>query len=112
MACRLLNLHTHPLHIDLRGGETLRLAPNQTSRALLEELLYENQHLRDWEAAGWVVRLPARLAEAQQESQAATPPEETEEHAHEPEDEQPEEGESEEHPHTRAPKRRSRRPHR
>jgi|KBSSwiStaDraftv2_1062776.scaffolds.fasta_scaffold3699011_1 hypothetical protein len=65
MACRLVNLHKFPLSIDLRGGETLVLAPGQTSRALLEESLYHNQHLPGWEAAGWVARLPAKFADTQ-----------------------------------------------
>jgi len=89
MAVRLFNRHTHPLHVDLRGGETLPLAPGETSRALLEELLYDNQHLPQWEAAGWIVRLPARFAEAQPPPQPeAKPPEE-------PEDEASEEAEGE-----------------
>lgn len=91
MACRLFNLHKHPLHIDLRGGETLILAPGETSRALLEELLYDNQHLRAWEAAGWVARLPARFAETQPPPpEAAAPAEEADEDTDtetEPEDE-------------------------
>ena len=82
MACRLFNRHKHPLYIDLRGGETLALAPGETSRALLEELLYDNQHLPQWEAAGWIVRLPARFAETQgpaPEAEAEAPAEEAEE---------------------------------
>lgn len=71
MACRLVNLHKHPLRIDLRGGETLVLQPGQTSPTLREELLYDNFHLPDWEIAGWVARLPARLTAA---TPASTPP--------------------------------------
>lgn len=71
MAVRLFNRHTHPLHIDLRGGDAFVLPPQGTSPALLEELLYDNQHLREWEAAGWVVRLPARFAETQAQPKAA-----------------------------------------
>jgi hypothetical protein len=105
MACRLLNRHKHPLHIDLRGGETLTLKPGETSGALLEELLYDNQHLPQWEASGWVVRLPARFAETQPQAAPAEPPEE-EEQDEEPEaqEEEPEEGSD-----TESPKRRRRR---
>ena len=72
MACRLVNLHNYPLSIDLRGGETIVLPPGQTSRALLEELLYDNPFLREWEAAGWLARLPAKFADTQ--PQAADEP--------------------------------------
>jgi hypothetical protein len=71
MAVRLLNTHTHPLNVDLRGGETLVLPPQSTSRALLEELLYDNPNLREWEANGWLVRLPARFEETQASEIAA-----------------------------------------
>ena len=71
MACRLVNLHTHPLHVDLRGGETLTLQRGETSRTLLEELLYDNVHLADWEKAGWIARLPARLKAAPPAAEAA-----------------------------------------
>jgi hypothetical protein len=63
MACRLVNLHKQPLRIDLRGGETLVLPAGQTSRVLREELLYDNFHVRDWEKAGLLARVPARLTE-------------------------------------------------
>jgi hypothetical protein len=63
MACRLINLHAHPLRIELRGGGELLLAPGARSRALREELLYDNDHLREWERAGWVRRIPAPMAE-------------------------------------------------
>jgi hypothetical protein len=45
----------------LRGGETLILPPNTTSRAIVEEALYDNHHFAEWERAGWVRRLPARM---------------------------------------------------
>jgi hypothetical protein len=64
MACRLVNLHKHPLRVDLRGGETLVLQPGQSSPTLREELLYDNFHLTGWEKAGWIARLPARLTAA------------------------------------------------
>lgn len=70
MALRLINRHTHPLRIDLRGGAALVLAPGQRSEALREELLYDNCNLPQWERAGWVARVPARFAEVGQESQA------------------------------------------
>lgn len=61
MACRLHNLHDKTLGIDLRGGETLIVPPNATSRAIVEEALYDNHHFAEWERAGWVRRLPARM---------------------------------------------------
>ena len=91
MACRLVNLHKYPLTIDLRGGDTLVLGPGQTSRALLEELLYDNHHLPGWEAAGWVARLPAKFADAQ--PQPGVQVKEPEAKA-KPEDEGPEEAEA------------------
>jgi hypothetical protein len=97
MACRLVNLHKYSLNIDLRGGETLVLLPGETSPALLEELLYDNQHLRGWEAAGWVARLPAKFADTQpepgvekKEPEAKAKPEAEAK----PEDEAPEEAEA------------------
>ena len=63
MACRLHNLHDKTLGIDLRGGETLIVPPNTTSRAIVEEALYDNHHLAEWERAGWVRRLPARMGD-------------------------------------------------
>lgn len=105
MACRLVNLHNHPLSIDLRGGETIVLPPGQTSRALLEELLYDNPFLREWEAAGWLARLPAKFAdtqaagetppEAEVEAKPAAEPPETEAETEEPADEAEDEGDSE-----------------
>lgn len=105
MACRLFNQHKYPLHIDLRGGETLVLPAGETSRALPEELLYENQHLRNWEAAGWVARLPARFAETQPQAKPAGEP------AHKVSEEAKDEAEGEaEHDHdmTSAKRRRQR----
>jgi hypothetical protein len=61
MACRLRNLHNQTLGIDLRGGEVLMLAPNTASRAIVEEFLYDNHHLPEWERAGWIRRIPARM---------------------------------------------------
>jgi hypothetical protein len=63
MACRLLNLHHSVLHVDLRGGHRLVLAPGARSAVLREEWLYDNHHLADWERAGWIQRLPARLSD-------------------------------------------------
>jgi len=72
MACRLFNRSGELLRIDLRGGETLQLAPGATSQPLREELLYENLFLPQWERAGLVLRLPARFADIQEmEKQAA-----------------------------------------
>lgn len=123
MACRLLNLHKYPMYIDLRGGETLVLSPGETSRALLEELLYDNHHLPEWEAAGWVARLPARFAETQPQAQAGAPAEEAEakpsdEAADETADEAADEASDETEDETKdgsdatSPKRRRRRTHR
>jgi len=73
VACRLINLHAHPLRVELRGGGELLLAPGARSRALREELLYDNDHLPEWERAGWVRRIPAAMAEvlaAEQEAPA------------------------------------------
>ena len=72
MACRIVNLHSQPLHIDLRGGDRLLLAQGERSPVLREEQLYDNHHLGDWERAGWVRRIPARMRElrAEQEAQA------------------------------------------
>lgn len=74
MACRIVNLHSQPLHIDLRGGEVLLLAPNERSRALYEEMLYDNQHIVDWERARWLQRIPARMQELRQEEAARSTP--------------------------------------
>jgi hypothetical protein len=84
MACRLVNLHKHPLRVDLRGGETLVLQPGQTSPTLYEELLYDNFHLTGWEKAGWIARLPARLRAAAPASKpAVAKPAEAKAHDHE-----------------------------
>jgi hypothetical protein len=61
MACRLHNLHDKTLGIDLRGGEVLMLPPHSTSRAIVEEALYDNHHLPEWERAGWIRTIPARM---------------------------------------------------
>ena len=64
MACRLLNLHpTQALRIDLRGGFVLTVEAGARSAALREEWLYDNHHIADWERAGWLQRVPARLAD-------------------------------------------------
>jgi hypothetical protein len=73
MACRLHNLHDKALGIDLRGGEVLVLAPNTTSRAIVEELLYDNHHLSEWERAGWIRRIPARMDDVIAETQSQYP---------------------------------------
>lgn len=77
MACRLVNLHGQPLRIDLRGGGVLVLPPGARSPALREELLYDNHHLAEWERAGWLKRLEARMSEVRAEAaapqQAAAP---------------------------------------
>ena len=121
MACRLVNLHNHPLSIDLRGGETIVLPPGQTSRALLEELLYDNPFLREWEGAGWLARLPAKFADTQPqtaaENAAAKPAEEPadevqEEPADEAEDEADSEGDEDADPDAPHPKPRRRKKHR
>ncbi|AKC86777.1 hypothetical protein [Pseudoxanthomonas suwonensis] len=70
MACRIVNLHPHPLRIDLRGGEVLFLAHNERSRALREEALYDNHYVAEWERAGWLRRVPARMGEVRAEEQA------------------------------------------
>jgi len=62
MALRLTNTGTLPLTVDLRGGgEPLRLGAGETSPPLREELLYGHPFLAQWEAAGLVARLPARM---------------------------------------------------
>lgn len=113
MACRLVNLHNYPLSIDLRGGETLVLPPGQTSRALLEELLYDNPFLREWEAAGWLARLPAKFADTQPQTAAedaeAKPAEEP---ADDAEDEADSESDEDADPGAPHPKPRRRKTHR
>jgi hypothetical protein len=77
MACRLHNAYDKPLGVDLRGGETLVIPPHATSRAIVEEALYDNHHLADWERRGWIMRIPARMtdviAEANASSNEASP---------------------------------------
>ena len=75
MAYRLVNLHPHPLRVELRGGAVLTLAPGARSAALREELLYDNHHVAEWERAGWLRRLPARMSDVvADEAAAAKPP--------------------------------------
>ena len=69
MACRIVNLHSQPLRIDLRGGGVLLLASGERSRVLREEALYDNHHLDAWERAGWLRRVPARMSELRGEEQ-------------------------------------------
>ena len=71
MAFRLVNLHPNPLRVELRGGGVLMLAPGARSVALREELLYDNHHVGDWERAGWVRRLPARMSDVATDEAAA-----------------------------------------
>jgi hypothetical protein len=52
--------------VDLRGGGHLLLAPGARSAALREEWLYDNHHVSEWERAGWLRRMPARMAEVGQ----------------------------------------------
>lgn len=73
MACRLFNLHTQPLRVDLRGGEVLVLPPGTRSAALREESLYDNPNVPEWERAGWLRREPARLGEVGAAPAAAAP---------------------------------------
>lgn len=112
MACRLVNLHQYPLSIDLRGGETIVLPPGGTSPALLEELLYDNPFLREWEAAGWLARLPAKFVETQPQAadEAALQVEATDEEAEAIPDET--EGEADGASDASHPKPRGRRKHR
>lgn len=71
MALRLVNLHAHPLRVELRGGGVLMLAPGARSAALREELLYDNDHVAEWERAGWLRRLPARMSDVAADEAAA-----------------------------------------
>lgn len=71
MACRLHNTYDKTLDVDLRGGEVLRIPPNTTSRAIVEEALYDNHHLADWERRGWIKRVPARMSDVIAEANAA-----------------------------------------
>jgi hypothetical protein len=74
MAFRLVNLHPHPLRVELRGGGTLVLPPGARSIALREELLYDNDHVAEWEHAGWLRRLPARMSDVAADEAAAAMP--------------------------------------
>ncbi len=74
MAVRLINLHPAPLRVDLRGGGVLLLATGERSGALREELLYDNCHLAEWERAGWVQRIPARMSEVLADTAPAPKP--------------------------------------
>ncbi|MBP6749089.1 MAG: hypothetical protein KA144_05580 [Xanthomonadaceae bacterium] len=71
MACRLHNAYDKTLDVDLRGGEVLRIRPNTTSRAIVEEALYDNHHLADWERRGWIKRVPARMRDVIAEANSA-----------------------------------------
>lgn len=71
MALRLVNLHEQPLRVELRGGGVLMLAPGARSAALREELLYDNTHVAEWERAGWLRRLPARMSDVAADEAAA-----------------------------------------
>ncbi|MCC7247460.1 MAG: hypothetical protein IT473_02445 [Lysobacter sp.] len=70
MACRLHNAYDKTLDVDLRGGEVLSIRPNTTSRAIVEEALYDNHHLADWERRGWIKRVPARMRDVIAEANA------------------------------------------
>lgn len=74
MAVRLVNLYRQPLRVELRGGAVVILAPGQRSVALREELLYDNTHLAEWERAGWMRRLPARMSDVQADEAANAQP--------------------------------------
>jgi hypothetical protein len=74
MAFRLVNLHPCPLRVELRGGAVLMLAPGARSVALREELLYDNNHIGEWERAGWLRRLPARMSDVVADEAAAAEP--------------------------------------
>jgi hypothetical protein len=63
MACRLQNLSSQPLTVDLRGGAALTLAPAQLSPPLRDEDLAGNVFLGDWQRRGWLVRVPIRFEE-------------------------------------------------
>jgi hypothetical protein len=73
MAVRLVNLHSQPLRVELRGGSVLMLPAGARSAALREELLYDNDHIAEWERAGWLRRLPARMSDVQAEPPVAAP---------------------------------------
>jgi hypothetical protein len=74
MACRLINLCTQPLRVDLRGGGELLLRPGERSAALREELLYDNLHIAQWERAGWLLREPARMSDVRAREEGAQAP--------------------------------------
>lgn len=56
MACRIQNHSPHPLHLDLRGGETLSLQPGELSTPLRDELLADNPYLPGWLRRGLASR--------------------------------------------------------
>jgi hypothetical protein len=63
MACRIQNTGKHSLYVDLRGGDVLYLPPGGISKALREELLYDNAYLSTWIKQGVVQQIPARMSE-------------------------------------------------
>lgn len=63
MACRLQNLSSLPLTIDLRGGAALTLAPAQLSPPLRDEDLAGNVFIGDWQRRGWLARVPIKFEE-------------------------------------------------
>lgn len=72
MACRIRNTGAHVLHLDLRDGETIHLAPGQTSRPLREEHLYTNPYLAGWLRQGLAQRHEAGFREVLAWEGAAT----------------------------------------
>jgi hypothetical protein len=63
MACRLQNLSSLPLTVDLRGGAALTLAPAQLSPPLRDEDLAGNVFIGDWQQRGWLARVPIKFEE-------------------------------------------------
>jgi hypothetical protein len=63
MACRIQNLGTHRLALNLRGGEVLYLNPQEISRPLREESLYENMFLDEWRQRGLVRWIDAKMSD-------------------------------------------------
>jgi hypothetical protein len=63
MACRLQNLSSQPLTVDLRGGAALTLAPAQLSPPLRDEDLAGNVFIGDWQRRGWLARVPIKYDE-------------------------------------------------
>ena len=74
MAIRLINFHGKPLRIELRGGGALVLGAGQRSRALREELLYDNTHVPEWERQGWIKRIRASWQDVLDDDAAAAAP--------------------------------------